>query len=92
LLALYPTVVPIAFSQFLNPDHSVRSWLTAMNRMIAPWVTEALAVPVNPVVAPVVTEAAPVLKKARKSTKAADTKNSVENTPRKRSPKTKAAQ
>jgi hypothetical protein len=28
VLALCPAVLPIAFTQFLNPDHSIRKWLT----------------------------------------------------------------
>ena len=80
----------MAFSQFLNPDHSIRSWLTsALPLVLAPWVTESLTVPVSPAVSPVVTEAAPVVKKARKS-KATDTKTEkplTDKTPSKRSPK-----
>ena len=57
----------MAFSQVLDHDHSVQRWLTsALPLVLAPWVTEALAVPVNQAVVPVVpsvTEAAPVLKK-----------------------------
>jgi hypothetical protein len=92
-LTLCPSVVPMAFSQFLNPDHSIRSWLTsALPLVLAPWVTEALAVPVSPVLAPVlaeVTEAAPVVKKTRKSKATEGT--AQDKTPRKRSPKTTTA-
>ena len=96
MLALCPTVVPMAFSSFV-PDDSVQRWLTvALPLVLAPWVTEALAVPVSPVLAPVlaeVTEAAPVVKRTRKS-KGTDTKTEktlTDKTPRKRSPKTTAA-
>jgi hypothetical protein len=54
----------------------------------------AEAVPVSPVVAPVVaevTEAVPVVKKSRKSTKASDNTKALDKTPRKRSPKTATA-
>ncbi len=34
VLALCPAVVPITFSHFLQPDHSVRRWLTAGDRSI----------------------------------------------------------
>jgi hypothetical protein len=88
-------VVPMALSQFLDPDHCVQRWLTsALPLVLAPGVTEALTVPVSPAVDPVlveVTEAAPVLKKARQSTKATGTKKAADKTPRKRSPKTTAA-
>jgi hypothetical protein len=80
-------VVPMAFCQVLDPDHSVRSWLTsALPLVLAPGVTESLTVPVSPAVVPVV-------KKTRKS-KTTDTKTEkplTDKTPRKRSPKTTAA-
>jgi hypothetical protein len=70
VLALCPTLVPMTFSQFLAHDDSIRSWLTAaLPLVIAPWVNEAEAVPVSPVILLVVvevTEAAPVVKKTRK--------------------------
>ncbi len=93
VLALCPSVVPLEFSLFLNTDHSVRSWLiSALPLALAPFFAQALAVPVSPVLAPVVpsvTEAAPVVKKTRKpkSTK----EKAQDETPRKRSPKTAAA-
>jgi hypothetical protein len=87
----------MTFSSFVLDD-SVQRWLTAaLPLLLAPWVTEALAVPVSPVLAPVVpsvTEAAPVLQKIRKSSKATDTKTektATDKTPRKRSPKTATA-
>jgi hypothetical protein len=80
----------MAFSQFLAHDDSIRSWLTAaLPLVIAPWVNEAEAVPVSPVILPVVvevTEAAPVVKKTRKP-KATEV-TAQDKTPRKRSPKT----
>ncbi len=86
MLALCPTVVPMVFSSFVS-DHSVQRWLTsALPLVLASWVTESLAIPVSPAVAPVV-------KKARKS-KATDTKTEkplTDKTPRKRSPKTTTA-
>lgn len=60
-------------SQVLDPDHSVHFWLTS-----------ALPLAIAPVLAEVI-EVAPVLKKARKATKA------KANTTRKRSPKTTTA-
>jgi hypothetical protein len=40
VLALCPSVVPMDLTQFLNPDHSIRSWLTiALPLALAPWVT-----------------------------------------------------
>ena len=90
LLALCPAVVPMTFSQFLDPDHSVRSWLTAaLPLTIAPFFAEAKAVPVNLTILPVVAEAAPVVQKSRKS-KATDTmteKTLTDKTPRRRSQK-----
>jgi hypothetical protein len=89
-----PPVLPIAFTQFLNPDHSVQHWLTsALPLVLAPWVNESLTVPVSPAVVPVlveVTEAAPVLKKTRKPKNTEET--AQDKSPRKRSPKTAAAQ
>lgn len=94
VLALCPSVLPMAFSQVLDPDDSVHRWLTStLPLVLAPWVNEALAVPVSPVVIPVVAEAAPVVQKSRKS-KATDTKTEktlTDKTPRKRSPKTPTA-
>jgi hypothetical protein len=91
-LTLCPSVVPMAFSQFLAHDDSVRSWLTAaLLLVLAPWVAEAQAIPVSPAGDPVlveVTEAAPVVKKTRKPK--ATEKTAQDKTPRKRSPKTKA--
>ena len=90
MLTLCPSVVPMDLTQFLNPDHSVRSWLTiALPLALAPWVTEALTVPISPAVAPVVTEAAPVVKKARKPKNTEET--AQDKTPRRRSPKTTTA-
>jgi hypothetical protein len=64
-LTLCPSVVPMDLTQFLNPDHSVRSWLiSALPLALAPFFAQP--VPVSPVVPPVVpsvTEAAPVMKK-----------------------------
>jgi hypothetical protein len=92
VLALCPTVVPMAFSSFVS-DHSVQRWLTlALPLVLAPWVAEAEAVPVSPAVAPVVaevSEAAPMVKKARKPK--STEKTAQDKTPRKRSPKTTAA-
>jgi hypothetical protein len=92
VLALCPAVLPMDLTQFLNPDHSVRSWLSsALPLVLAPLITEAQPIPVSPAVVPVlveVTEAAPVVKKTRQS-KATVTK--TEKTPRKRSPKTPTA-
>lgn len=93
VLALCPSVLPMAFSQFLKPDHSVRSWLTAdLPLEIAPFITEALAVSVSPAVIPVVpsvTKTAPVVKKTRKPKVTEET--AQDKTPRKRSPKTATA-
>jgi hypothetical protein len=91
-LTLCPSVVPMVFSSFV-PDDLVQRWLTsALPLVLAPWVTEALAVPVSPVLAPVlaeVTEAAPVVKKTRKPKNTEET--AQDKTPRKRSPKKAAA-
>jgi hypothetical protein len=93
VLALCPTVVPLPLTQFLNPNDSIQHWLTsALPLVLAPFFAQALAVPVSPVLAPVVpsvTEAAPVVKKTRKpkSTK----EKAQDETPRKRSPKTATA-
>jgi hypothetical protein len=92
VLTLYPSMVPMAFSEFLNPNDSIRGWLTAALPLeIAPFITEAEAVPVSPTVLPVVpsvTEAAPVVKKAHQPTsKAKDIKEAVDKPPRKRSPR-----
>ncbi len=90
VLALCPAVLPMAFSQFLQPDHSVRSWLTsALPLAIAPWVTEAQAVPVVAPVVQSVTEAAPVVKKSRKPKTTEET--TQDKTPRKRSSRTTTA-
>lgn len=68
VLALCPSVLPMAFSQVLDPDHTIHHWLTAaLPLLLAPVPDETLAIPVSPAVAPVVTEAAPVPTKARKS-------------------------
>jgi hypothetical protein len=89
VLTLYPAVVPMALSSFV-PDDSVQRWPTsALPLVLAPWVTEALTVPVSPTVAPVVAEvfeAAPVVKKSRKPK--ATKVTAQKKTPRKRSPKT----
>jgi hypothetical protein len=89
VLTLYPAVVPMALSSFV-PDDSVQRWPTsALPLVLAPWVTEALTVPVSPTVAPVVAEvfeAAPVVKKSRKPK--ATKVTAQDKTPRKRSPKT----
>ncbi|MGA7953448.1 MAG: hypothetical protein WCA07_07985 [Gloeobacterales cyanobacterium] len=52
VLTLCSTVVPMAFSQFLNPDHSIRRWLTAaLPLVVAPEETPVVQpVPVTPVV------------------------------------------
>jgi hypothetical protein len=75
------------FSSFV-PDDSVSHWLTAaLPLALAQYLVEAVAVPVSPAIIPVLpsfTEAAPVVKKTRKSTKASG-KTKI---PRKRSPKT----
>jgi hypothetical protein len=43
VLALCPSVLPMAFSQFLDHDDSVRHWLTsALPLVLAPWVAEAV--------------------------------------------------
>jgi hypothetical protein len=93
VLTLYPAVVPMAFGQFLAHDDSIRSWLTsALPLVLAPWVTEAEAVPVSPTVVPMVpsvTEAAPVVKKTRKSKATEGT--AQDKTPRKRSQRTATA-
>ncbi|MCG9890317.1 MAG: hypothetical protein MH252_04510 [Thermosynechococcaceae cyanobacterium MS004] len=95
VLALCPSVLPMAFSQVLDPDHSIPSWLTAALLLaIASWVTESLAVPVNPAVIPVladVSDAPPVVKKGRQATKTSDNTRALDKTPRRRSPKTAAA-
>lgn len=83
----------MAFSQFLQPDDSVRRWLTAaLPLAIAPFLAETIPAVVQ--VVPLVTEAAPVVKKARQSNKATDTKKetgkTTDKTPRKRSPNNKA--
>jgi hypothetical protein len=88
-LALYPAVVPLELSLFLNPDHSICGWLTsALPLVLASSVTETLTVPVSTAVAPVLAEAAPVVKKSRKSKATEGTAQG--KTPRKRSPKTTA--
>jgi hypothetical protein len=93
VLALCPAVVPMAFSQFLAHDHSVRSWLdSALPLMLAPWVIEPEAVPVSLAVLPVVpsvTKAAPVVKRTRKPKNTEET--AQDKKPRKRSPKTATA-
>ncbi|MCG9891564.1 MAG: hypothetical protein MH252_10865 [Thermosynechococcaceae cyanobacterium MS004] len=87
-MALCSAPVRMTFSQILDPYHSISSCLSAaLPLVIDSWVTESLAVPVNPAVIPVlaeVSEAAPVVKKARQSAKATG------RAPRKRSPKTAA--
>ena len=87
VLALCPSVVPLELTEFLNPDHSVRSWLiSALPLVIAPGVTESQPVPVSPAVIPVaaeVSEAAPVLKKARQSAKTSGNSRALDKTPRK---------
>jgi hypothetical protein len=62
--------------------------------VLAPWVTEALTVPVSPAVAPVVAEAAPVVQKVRqsKATDAKTEKTLTDKTPFRRSSKTATAQ
>jgi hypothetical protein len=91
VLTLCPSVVPMAFSSFLQPDDSIRSWLTStLPLALAPFVAEA--VPISPAVAPVVaerTEAAPVVKKSRKP-KATEV-TAMDKTPRKRSQMTATA-
>ncbi len=89
VLALCPATMPMAFCSLL-PDDSVHRWLTyALPLVLAPSASESLTIPVSPAVLPVladVSEAAPVLKKVRQSAKATG------KSPRKRSPKTTAAQ
>jgi hypothetical protein len=91
ILALCPAVVPMDLTQFLNPDHSVRSWLTiALPLALAPFFAQA--VPVNPPILRVVaevSEAAPVVKRTRKPKVTGET--AQDKTPRKRSPKTPTA-
>jgi hypothetical protein len=93
VLTLYPAVVPMALTQFLNPDDSVHRWLSgALPLALAPFFAEAEAAPVSPATLPVVagvTEAAPVVKKTRKSEATEET--AQDKTPRKRSPKTATA-
>jgi hypothetical protein len=73
VLALYPAVVPMPFSQFLDPDDSVCRWLTAVLLLaLATFVAEAEAISVSPSVLsvePSVANADPVKKKAHQSTK-----------------------
>ena len=87
-MALCSAPVAMTFGIYSDPNHAVQSWLTyALPLVLAPWVAESLTVPVSPAFIPVladVAEAAPVMKKARKSAKATG------KTPRKRSPKTTA--
>ena len=93
VLALCPAALPLDFSPFIQPDNSVRCWLiSALPLVLAPWVTEALTVPVSSAVVPVVpsvTEAASVVKKTRKPKNTEET--AQDKTPRKRSPKTPTA-
>lgn len=85
-LTLCSSVVPMPFSQVLDPDHSVRCWLTyALPLVLAPWVAEAEVVPVRSATLSVVTEAAPVMNKTRQSAKATG------KSPPKRSPKNNTA-
>ncbi len=88
VLALCPATMLRAFCSLL-PDDSVSRWLTAaLPLAITTGASESL--PVCPAVAPVlaeVSEAAPVLKKARQSVKASG-RTAKDKTPRKRSPKT----
>lgn len=112
VIMLYPSVVPEALSTFIQPDDSVRRWLTAaLPLVLAPWIIEALAVPVSSVVLPIAAEdieAAPVVPevlstqtstasapvpKTRKTNKSTDKQiTDKAKAPRKRSPRTTAAQ
>jgi hypothetical protein len=57
VLTLCPSVVPMPFSSFLAHNDSIHNWLTsALPLVLAPFFAEAEAVPVSPVVAPVVTK------------------------------------
>jgi hypothetical protein len=92
VLALYPAVVPMPLGLYSDPDQSVHHWLaSALPLVLAPWVTEAEACSGCPAILPVVpsvTEAAPVVKKTRKSKATEET--AQDKTPRKRSPRTAA--
>jgi hypothetical protein len=92
VLTLYPAVLPMTFSSFVLDD-SLQRWLTAaLPLVLAPWVTEAEAVPVSLAILPVVpsvTKAAPVVKRTRKPKNTEET--AQDKTPRKRSQMTATA-
>jgi hypothetical protein len=88
VLTLCPSVMPMPFSSFLAHNDSIQSWLTAaLPLAIAPCVTEALTVPMLAEVS----DAAPVMKKARQSAKTSGNRKALDKPPRRRSHHTATA-